>query len=83
MGKRELSGRGTWQDYSGANAGVAEKNFFTILQKEFHGTDFRVREKPKEFKNIYKEIALPDEVLAEIYNPGGDYGPISTTGPAL
>lgn len=73
MGKNELSGRDIWQDYCGANAGSAEKNFFTILQKEFQGTDFRVREKPREFKNIYKEIVLPKVVLDEIYNPGGDY----------
>jgi hypothetical protein len=28
MGKNELSGRDTWQDYSGANAGLAEKSFY-------------------------------------------------------
>src|SRR3990167_10172163 len=69
MGKEELSGRDTWQDYSGFNAGHAEKSFFTVMQQAFSGTPFRVREKPKEFKNIYRNWPLSSEVLKEIYSP--------------
>jgi len=69
MGKKELSGRATWQDYSGQNAGVAEKSFLAVMQKAFKGTDFRVREKPREFNNIYREIDLHPSVLKQIYTP--------------
>jgi hypothetical protein len=31
MGKNELSGRETWQDYSGENASHAENKFFTVF----------------------------------------------------
>ena len=68
MGSKELRVRETWQDYSGANAGVAEKSFYEVFLKEFKGTDFRIRPKPKEFKNVYLDVNLPKEVLAEIYN---------------
>jgi hypothetical protein len=73
MGKRELSARKTWQDYSGENAGAAEKGFFAFFQKEFQNTDFQIRPKPREFTNIYNEVVLPDAVMGEIYNPGREY----------
>lgn len=73
MGKQELSGRDTWQDYSGENAGHAEKSFFTVLTQAFNGTDLRIREKPREFKNIYNAIELPEAVLKQIFNPPRDY----------
>jgi hypothetical protein len=69
MGKNELSGREIWQDYSGANAGHAEKSFYTVMMQAFQGTPFRVREKPKEFKNIYRNWPLPEHVVKEIFNP--------------
>lgn len=69
MGKNELKKRGIWQDSSGGKAGVAENNFYEIMSKEFKGSDFRVRIKPKEFRKIYSKIKLSDEVLAHIYNP--------------
>jgi len=69
MGTKELRGRKIWQDTSGKKAGVAEKNFFQILSKEFEGTDFRIRSRPKEFKNIYSKIKLHYRVLKNIYNP--------------
>jgi hypothetical protein len=73
MGKKELSGRTTWQDYSGEHAGVAEQNFFTLFQEQFKGTDFQIRPKPREFYDIYTKIALGDHILCEIYNPGTTY----------
>lgn len=69
MGTKELRKRDIWQDSSGGKAGVAEKNFYEIFLKEFEGSDFRVRPRPKEFKNIYSNIKLSAEVLADIYNP--------------
>lgn len=69
MGKKELKVRETWQDYSGANAGVAERSFFDVMSEAFEGSPFRVRSKPREFKNIYSSIKLPKEILDRIYNP--------------
>lgn len=69
MGTRELRKRAIWQDASGGKAGVAEKNFYTIMSKEFENTDFRIRAKPREFKDIYSKIVLSKEMLANIYNP--------------
>ena len=69
MGTKELSLRDTWQDYSGAKALVAEHSFYDVFLNEFKGTDFSIRRNPKEFKNIYIDVKLSDEVLAEIYTP--------------
>jgi Type II restriction enzyme MunI len=69
MGTLELKKRKIWQDISGGRAGVAEKNIYQIFLDEFKGSDFRIRARPKEFKNIYTKIVLSQEVLAGIYNP--------------
>lgn len=69
MGKNDLRERAILQDSSGEKAGVAERKFYEIFLEEFEGSDFRVRSRPKEFKNIYSKIKLSDEVLANIYNP--------------
>lgn len=69
MGTKELRKRDIWQDSSGEKAGVAEKNFYDILSEEFKGSEFRIRSKPKEFRDIYSKIKLSDEVLADIYCP--------------
>jgi len=69
MGKNELRKREIWQDSSGSRAGVAEKNFYQVFLKVFEGSVFRIRPKPKEFRNIYSTLKLSEEVLAEIYNP--------------
>lgn len=69
MAKRELRERKAWQDVSGENAGVAEKSFFEIFSKEFEDTDYRIRAKPREFKNVYSQVELTGETLALIYNP--------------
>jgi hypothetical protein len=69
MGKKELRKREIWQDTSGEKAGIAEKSFFKIFSKEFTGSDFRIRAKPRELKDIYSKIKLSEEVLAAIYHP--------------
>jgi len=69
MGSKELRVRETWQDYGGANAGVAEKSFFEVFSKLFEGTEFRIRKRPKEFNNIYNEVKLSKETLMQIYDP--------------
>jgi type II restriction enzyme MunI len=69
VGTNELRKRTIWQDISGGKATVAEKTFFSVFTKEFEGTDFRIRSKPKEFKNIYSKVVLSDETRAAIYSP--------------
>lgn len=69
MATKQLRERGVWQDFSGANAGVAERNFFDIFTEEFAGTEYRIRSKPREFKDIYSKVGLGQDVLDLIYNP--------------
>lgn len=69
MGTKELRGRDIWQDYSGANAGVAEYNFHTVFAEHFRGTALSIRPKPQEFSTIYVDVKLPKIVLEEIYVP--------------
>lgn len=69
MARDELKARAIWQDLSGGKAAVAEKTFLNVFQREFAGTDFRIRPRPKEFNNIYNDVELSKEVLANIYNP--------------
>ena len=72
MGTQELRSRDIWQDVSGGKAAVAEKNFYDVFTEEFRDTDFRVRPKPQEFKDIYVQVELSKEELAEIYIPKVD-----------
>lgn len=72
MGTNELRGRAIWQDYSGEQAGVAEASFHKVFSDLFNGSDFRIRPKPREFREIYVSVELKPEILAEIYNPGID-----------
>src|SRR6266542_2128842 len=69
MGSNELRVRETWQDYSGANAGAAERSFEAVFREEFKGTDLSIRSKPNEFSNIYVDVKLHDSVLSQIYCP--------------
>ncbi|APL95485.1 MunI family type II restriction endonuclease [Sphingobium indicum] len=69
MGTEALRGRAVWQDYSGANAGFAEQSFFAVFTEAFRGTELSIRAKPQEFKHIYVDVPLADDVIAEIYNP--------------
>lgn len=73
MGTKALRGRTIWQNISGGKAGIAENNFYEIFVKEFERTEFRVRPRPKEFKNIYSSIKLSDEILKSIYNPNENW----------
>lgn len=61
--------RAKWQDYSGRNAGNAEKKFFDVFNDVFQGTEYKIRAQPKEFSKIYVGYELSDQVLSEIYNP--------------
>ena len=69
MGSDDNRLRRKWQDYSGENAGKAEKDFFEAFKAVFEGTEFQIRDKPKEFSKIYVDYPLSEQVLSEIYTP--------------
>lgn len=69
MGSKELRGRKTWQDVSGANAGAAEKGFYAVFTEAFKGTDLSIRRSPQEFARIYVGVPLHASILSEIYTP--------------
>lgn len=69
LGTKELRKRENWQDAGGEQAGIAEKKFHEIMSEVFEGSDFRIRSKPREFKNIYAKIKLSAKTLAAIYTP--------------
>jgi hypothetical protein len=69
MGTKALRGRENWQNEGGGKAEVAEKKFFDLLTSHFKGTDYAIRSKPREFKNIYNSVELDPKVLEKIYNP--------------
>lgn len=76
MGKEELKNRENWQNQSGAKATKAENRFFNVFNQYFlHKLQhFQVIAKPKDLSNIYKNIILPKEIEAKIYNPPNGYG---------
>lgn len=61
--------RTKWQDYSGKNAGHAEKSFLETFLILFADTEFRIRPKPNDFNKIYVDVELSKQELSEIYNP--------------
>lgn len=69
MGSNDNRKRGKWQDYSGANAGIAERNFLAVFQEHFSNSHFQIRSKPNEFSRVYVDAELPDELLGKIYTP--------------
>ncbi|MBA7608988.1 Type-2 restriction enzyme MunI [subsurface metagenome] len=69
MGRDANRLRKKWQDYSGKNAGEAEKDFYEAFEIVFKDTDFKIRAKPKEFINVYLKIELSKQELSEIYTP--------------
>lgn len=69
MGSSANRLRRKWQDYSGQNAGVAEKDFFETFSALFTDTEYRIRRHPNEFSNIYIDVKLGKKELSEIYTP--------------
>src|SRR5882724_817230 len=69
MSEIEVNSRNSWQENSGIKAAAAETRFFDIMTKAFEGTDFKIRSKPKEFKNIYSKLPLDPLTLVGIYTP--------------
>ena len=69
MAKKDLSKRKIWQDYSGANATTAERNFYSVFKNIFKDTIYMIEAKPKVFSEIYVNIPLDKKTITEIYNP--------------
>jgi len=73
MATNELRKRANWQTLSGAKAVGAEVSFYDAFTEAFKGTDFRIRSKPTDFKNIYEKVQLPPALLAQTYKPDREY----------
>ena len=69
MGTKELRKRAIWQDVGSGKAEKAEKSFYEVFSKLFEGSEFKIRKRPVEFKNIYANVKLSKETLMEIYDP--------------
>ena len=69
MGSKALRGRENWQKSSGKKGGKAELNFLRVFQDHFKNSDYAIREKPREFKDIYSKVELDEATLNQIYNP--------------
>ncbi|MDE6537334.1 MAG: MunI family type II restriction endonuclease [Muribaculaceae bacterium] len=69
MGSKANRFRKKWQDYSGNKAAKAELSFIEVFKKLFEGTEYKIESQPKDFKNMYVDVALPSKDQKEIYNP--------------
>lgn len=69
MGRTSLSNRSNWQKDTLNAATLFEEDFYSVLTEYFKGSKYRIRKKPNEFQNIYKNYELDDSVISEIYNP--------------
>ena len=69
MGSEDNRFRRKWQDYSGHNAAKAEFSFYEVFQHLFEGTEYEIVAHPKDFKNLYLNVQLTEQELAEIYTP--------------
>lgn len=71
MAKKDLEGRKNWQTSSGpaGKAGIAEQDLISVFEEAFRGTDYVISEYPTDFKHLYENVMLSEEVLSEIYNP--------------
>jgi hypothetical protein len=69
MGSNHNRLRRKWQDYSGRKAAIAEDSFYGCFNAVFPDTDYRIRKKPKEFRDIYCNVILPEEERGQIFNP--------------
>jgi hypothetical protein len=66
MATDELRKRAVWQDLSGQSAVLAERSFPDIFTEEFKGSTFRIRARPREFKDLYSKVELAPENLAQL-----------------
>ena len=74
MGRDELSKRDNWQTSSGEKALSLEKNFYLCFENYFKKNNkYKIREKPKEFKDIYNNIPIDDITQKEIFAPNRKY----------
>ena len=73
MATNELRGRANWQKVSGVKAAGAEISFFDVFTDVFSGSDFRIRSKPRDFKDIYVKVQLPPALLAQTFKPSHEY----------
>ena len=69
MGSSENRLRKKWQDYGGYLATEAEHSVFTIFELLFRDTEYEIIKQPREFSNVYVDVQLSQDEIAEIYTP--------------
>ncbi len=69
MGSSANRLRKKWQDYSGKNAGKAEKDFYETFCAIFDGTEYEISRHPKDFNNVYVDVKLSNAEQKAIYVP--------------
>ena len=71
MGHKALSERENWQAETLVKATEFELDFYNVMDTFFKKTNqpYRIRKKPSEFQNIYKNYELSADTISEIYNP--------------
>ncbi len=69
MTSKDLRNRENWQTTSELKAIRAEKRFYLVMQNIFKETVYAIRDKPRDFSNIYTEVNLDKETLNQIYTP--------------
>ena len=69
MGSSENRLRKKWQHYGGCLATEAEHSVFTIFELLFQDTEYEIIKQPREFSNVYVDVQLSQDEIAEIYTP--------------
>lgn len=52
-----------------AVGGTAEKNLYKVFEKAFKDTVYKISYHPKDLKHLYEDVALPADVLEQIFCP--------------
>ena len=76
MGKKELKNRDNWQTSTLTKALNLEQVFYSAFGDEFKkpaNKNFRIRSRPREFKNVYKDVVLSKKTEKQIYRPEINY----------
>lgn len=69
MGSLDNRFRRKWQDYGGSNASSAEHSFIEVFSELFKDTEYEIISQPKDFKDLYVNVELPEDELSKIYTP--------------
>ncbi|WP_203664785.1 MunI family type II restriction endonuclease [Lacticaseibacillus sp. 53-4] len=70
MASSNLRLRGNWQTNSGAKAKNTEYTLTEVLRQILPSDVYQVNEQIRDFKNVYSDLKLPEDIEDKIYDPG-------------